>query len=488
MNFSVTNNRLKLSNGYDVSGSINTSSLLVGTSAGINPTSTLDVSGTANITGNLSVDTNTLFVDASNNRVGIGNNNPLSKLVVGNSIGTGYGATIDSSGTSFGMVVRNYSISPSTDNNASLWLRNINTTTSADTTLFRVNNNGNVGIGTIAPALSLDVSGSGRISGPVGIGMTPISATLDVSGSGRISGNFRVDTNTLFVDASNNRVGFATTTPSTLLDCYGEGSFGFQNYSIQSTQRVLSLRGEGINEYYNPSRYNFYTKPGSNTPIDGLSTLSIRSQYGADPESGDLFTLAGNGNVGINKNNPAYPLDVSGRANISGDFSVDTNTLFVDASNNRVGIGTTAPTTLYDCYGEGSFGFQDYRTQATQRVLSLRGEGISSFYAQSRYNFYTKPGTPVDGSSTLSIRSQYSTNPESGDLFTLAGNGNVGIGTSTPTNTLDISGNTLRLRTARTPASATATGNAGEICWDANYVYVCVATNTWKRSALSTWP
>ena len=76
MNFSVVNNRLKLSNGYDVNGSINTTSLLVGSSNGINPSSTLDVSGTANITGNLSVNTNTLFVDTSNNRVGIGRINP----------------------------------------------------------------------------------------------------------------------------------------------------------------------------------------------------------------------------------------------------------------------------------------------------------------------------------------------------------------------------------------------------------------------------
>ena len=45
----------------------------------------------------------------------------------------------------------------------------------------------------------------------------------------------------------------------------------------------------------------------------------------------------------------------------------------------------------------------------------------------------------------------------------------------------------FRLRTAKTPASAGASGNKGDICWDANYVYVCVATNTWKRSALSTW-
>ena len=37
------------------------------------------------------------------------------------------------------------------------------------------------------------------------------------------------------------------------------------------------------------------------------------------------------------------------------------------------------------------------------------------------------------------------------------------------------------------PASATDTGTLGEIRWDANYMYVCTATNTWKRVAISTW-
>ena len=37
------------------------------------------------------------------------------------------------------------------------------------------------------------------------------------------------------------------------------------------------------------------------------------------------------------------------------------------------------------------------------------------------------------------------------------------------------------------PTSATATGTAGEIAYDSNYIYVCTATNTWKRAALSTW-
>ena len=38
-----------------------------------------------------------------------------------------------------------------------------------------------------------------------------------------------------------------------------------------------------------------------------------------------------------------------------------------------------------------------------------------------------------------------------------------------------------------TPASASDTGTAGEVRWDADYVYVCVGTDTWKRAALATW-
>ena len=65
--------------------------------------------------------------------------------------------------------------------------------------------------------------------------------------------------------------------------------------------------------------------------------------------------------------------------------------------------------------------------------------------------------------------------------------GGLGIGTATPTEQLDLSGDAIRIRTAQTPASAAATGNAGTICWDASYVYVCTATNTWKRAAIATW-
>lgn len=50
-----------------------------------------------------------------------------------------------------------------------------------------------------------------------------------------------------------------------------------------------------------------------------------------------------------------------------------------------------------------------------------------------------------------------------------------------------ISGDRLRIVNAKTPASSSDTGTAGDICWDASYLYVCTATNTWRRIAHATW-
>ncbi|HEX7319730.1 MAG TPA: hypothetical protein VF399_05165 [bacterium] len=66
----------------------------------------------------------------------------------------------------------------------------------------------------------------------------------------------------------------------------------------------------------------------------------------------------------------------------------------------------------------------------------------------------------------------------------LKGDGKLGIG-AVPTALLDINSDILRLRTSKTPASAEASGNAGDICWDSNYIYICVATDTWKRAAIA---
>ena len=62
----------------------------------------------------------------------------------------------------------------------------------------------------------------------------------------------------------------------------------------------------------------------------------------------------------------------------------------------------------------------------------------------------------------------------SGDLDVSAGN-------------LIVSAGNLILDGLNAPASAGATGTVGTIAWDASYIYVCIATDTWERSPLSTW-
>ncbi|MBX4148110.1 MULTISPECIES: hypothetical protein [Paenibacillus] len=65
--------------------------------------------------------------------------------------------------------------------------------------------------------------------------------------------------------------------------------------------------------------------------------------------------------------------------------------------------------------------------------------------------------------------------------------GSIGIGTSEPDTKLDVNGDKLRLREKHTPASSTAACSQGQISWDDQYVYVCVAQNNWKRTELSSW-
>ena len=38
-----------------------------------------------------------------------------------------------------------------------------------------------------------------------------------------------------------------------------------------------------------------------------------------------------------------------------------------------------------------------------------------------------------------------------------------------------------------THSLSTSPGTAGSLRWDTNYLYICTATDTWKRAALSAW-
>lgn len=70
-----------------------------------------------------------------------------------------------------------------------------------------------------------------------------------------------------------------------------------------------------------------------------------------------------------------------------------------------------------------------------------------------------------------------------GSTLTTTGAATIG-GAVTATGIL--SGSGLKI-SSNPPATSSATGTTGQITWDSSYVYICVATNTWKRAAISTF-
>jgi hypothetical protein len=51
---------------------------------------------------------------------------------------------------------------------------------------------------------------------------------------------------------------------------------------------------------------------------------------------------------------------------------------------------------------------------------------------------------------------------------------------------INIGGN-LTVSNVYVPTASNSTGTTGQITWDGDYVYICIATDTWKRANISTW-
>jgi len=158
-------------------------------------------------------------------------------------------------------------------------------------------------------------------------------------------------------------------------------------------------------------------------------------------------------------------------------------------------------------------------TGGTERIISLGswnnaggftpyinyGAGLTE--VQFRTAIQLTPDTPIQWRSGSTVRNKIEA-PSDGTLTfkDWFGNGNMlmQVGGSTSSfPALKRSNETLQVRLAddsgyttidaqlraqgAAPASATAAGTAGDIRYDADYIYVCTATDTWKRAALATW-
>lgn len=70
--------------------------------------------------------------------------------------------------------------------------------------------------------------------------------------------------------------------------------------------------------------------------------------------------------------------------------------------------------------------------------------------------------------------------------------GSLGFTFNKTTNNVSIANTLLvasiKFTASNPPANSSSSGAAGTIAWDSSYIYVCVATDTWKRVAIATWP
>jgi hypothetical protein len=256
--------------------------------------------------------------------------------------------------------------------------------------------------------------------------------------------------------------------------------------------RSLSDANEGV-----------ITIKGANVGIGTTVPDTKLHVYAGSDSVSDLSALnlqnGGENGVVINLSNAFGPLASVGSTKLGGGSSSDDGILIFKTATNsvldekmritndgNVGIGTTGPGQLLEVYGTGA--------TTVARINNVKGSAGGTSILQfglSDGAFVTADAgriwnAIVDAShSSLNFAAYNGGDPTTAQM-TIA-NGNVGIATTNPTAKADINSDILRLRTAKTPASAGAAGNQGDICWDSTYLYICISTNTWVRSLFATW-
>lgn len=206
-----------------------------------------------------------------------------------------------------------------------------------------------------------------------------------------VSGDLTVDTSTLKVDSTNNRVGILTASPAYALDL------------ASGIARFDSSAGDGLRVY-----------GGSGTNQWDIYCNSTNLRFSDNTGGGSAVFDTG--------------------MTVAGDLTVDTSTLKVDSANNRVGIGTASPEAQFvvekqTAGGEGGYIYIDNPAASTSgnkagiKFGTSSGASFASVPTGEITNVVTEAG---NGASALTFGTYNGSS--SGERMRLDAVGNLGLG------------------------------------------------------------
>jgi hypothetical protein len=180
----------------------------------------------------------------------------------------------------------------------------------------------------------------------------------------------------------------------------------------------------------------------------------------------------------------------TGARNEPNTYSYDSDGILVRSDSDRVGKSVVGPGVLYGAN-------KDSADQSGLNTIKLiPNEDINTdqyiiIEPTAPNHIHIRAGGTQDASSAdLFLGGEVTNIVVSDSLDSVILNGSSGeyIGNSlNANNQIATIGDISSATKATVPATATSTGVTGQIATDANYIYVCTATNTWKRVAITTW-
>ena len=363
LTISSSNIQLSHGNGVQIAGSLRMSQagglFAVNNSSGTDTftvnssTGNVNTVGTITGSGNLTIDTNTLHVDSSNNRVGIGTTSPTNKLsLVGSDSGDTYLQIANS--TTGSDANSGFLVGLKSDEGATLYQleNNYMRFGTNGTERMRIDSSGNVGIGTTSPDTLLHLSGADTAvirleNSDNSLGADQLIGGLefektDPSGAGAgVVGGLRMYSSDVIGSAayltlstsnsttnneehvritSDGKVGIGTTSPDTKLHLEasnnGVTAMTSANNRLRFTDTdttVTSNQPTGVIEFESRDSGNegiqaYIACKGSNT---GQGSLHFATGKEASSTLAERMTIDQSGNVGINDSSPRAELSVA---------------------------------------------------------------------------------------------------------------------------------------------------------------------------------